>query len=99
MLFFVHKKKLLLFVKYNFNKMRYLPLLVVLFLKSSTINAQIAWLNLDTGINDNLTGVVFLQSNGLILILVLHFLIIFMCCLIQQQGNLVSNCIVLLKTL
>lgn len=45
--------------------MKYLAFLLLLLFKFMPANAQTAWTNLDTGIDDNLTGVVFLQSNGL----------------------------------
>lgn len=44
--------------------MRCLTLLLLLFFKTNCLHAQ--WINLNSGINDNLTGVVFLQNNGLV---------------------------------
>jgi PKD domain len=45
------------------NYMRYIVLLLLLFLNAPLSYSQ--WVNLNTGINDNLTGVVFLAQNGL----------------------------------
>ncbi len=45
--------------------MRYLALLLLVLINCIGVNAQANWTNLDTGINDNLTGVVFLNLNGM----------------------------------